>query len=80
MTVSEARKELKKLGFNLRTKTFSWGPNAIITNEDRSEDMPSIFTEETRLEWLPAIEWKHKRKLAGAGNLTTSKGERVYGP
>jgi hypothetical protein len=75
MKLSEARRELKNLGFNLKTERLSWGQHATITNSNRTENMPTLFTEETRLRWLPAIEWK----LALTEPVTTDGGERVFG-
>jgi len=75
MKLSDARKELKRIGFNLKTERLSWGQHATITNSDRTVSMPTIFTEETRLKWLPAIEWRLKLTEP----ITTDNGEPVYG-
>jgi hypothetical protein len=75
MKLSDARKELKNLGFNLRTERLGWGPHATITNSNRNEDLPTIFTEETRSMWLPAIEWKDRLTEP----VTTDSGEFVFG-
>ncbi len=53
-TLKELRKELKAIGFKLTTKTLSFGKYA--TYKDiRNNELPSIFTTESKKHWQPLI-------------------------
>ena len=58
MKLSELRKELKAIGFKVKTESLSFGKYAIFTNMN-GDKMPSIyFGEEHRQQWLPLIEYR----------------------
>jgi len=56
-TVNDIRKALKPLGYNVRTKTFSFGRSMHFINNSTKERYPSIFTTAELEEWKPLIDW-----------------------
>jgi len=58
MKLTELRKELKAIGYKVKTETLSFGKCATFTDSN-GLSMPSIyFCEEHRLKWLPLIEYR----------------------
>lgn len=55
-TLTDVRKELKALGYGVKTKSVSWGRAATYTKD--GVNMPSIFTHETLPIWKPLIDWR----------------------
>ena len=75
LKVSELRKQLKPLGFTVKTKQLSFGTSGTIVRVSDKEVMPSIFCgSEHRQEWISAID-----AIRGI-KVVTSDGERVSGP
>lgn len=56
-TLSDVRKQLKRIGFKVKTETLSWGRHATYENE-LGEKMPSIFSKETLAHWQPLIDFR----------------------
>jgi hypothetical protein len=67
-TINDVRKQLKKIGFKLKTKNFSFGRIASYENTF-GDSMPTIFTKETLEEWQPLIDWRkeHREELQAIG-------------
>ena len=56
--ISTIRSVLKKMGYKMKTKSFSWGRNAIYHHIESGQDLTgNVFTEETRKKWVPLFEW-----------------------
>ena len=56
-TVPELRKELKKIGFNVKTMQLSWGPHANYFNLEGKE-LPSLFHAGNPIEpWQPLYDF-----------------------
>jgi len=72
LTLTELRRDLKKLGFKVLIKRMSWGPHAVFKNK-QNDEMPSMFTDATLAEWKPLIDY-----LKGVDEVT-DKGDKVYG-
>ena len=52
-TLTELRRELKPLGFKVRTETLSWGRHATYTDME-GEEWPSLyFNDEQKAKWKP---------------------------
>ena len=76
MKLSELRKELKVIGYKVKTESLSWGRHATFTN-DMGKALPSIFTgEATRNLWLPLINYRldNEKRLA-----VLFENEKIYG-
>jgi len=58
MKLTELRKELKAIGFKVKTESLSFGKYATFTDMN-GKSLPSIFFgEEHRQVWLPLIEYR----------------------
>lgn len=56
--IATIRSILKKMGYKMKTKSFSWGRNAIYHHIESGQDLTgNVFTEETRKKWIPLFEW-----------------------
>ena len=73
LTVNELRKKLKSIGFNLKIETFSFGKHGSVIRNDTKETMPTMFTEESKKEWQPAID------MIQSITVIDSHGDRVCG-
>lgn len=75
-TIPELRKELKKIGFNVKIKTLSWGPHADYVDSD-GVSCPSIYgSDEARSHWKPLHDFLNEH----ADELRSIKEEHnVYG-
>ena len=73
MELKEARKQLRELGFKIKTERLTWGRHATIVDSD-GRALPSLLTREDRAKWQPAIDWRN-----GLDAAVTSDGERIYG-
>lgn len=60
-TLTQARKELKKIGFKIKTETLSWGKHASY-EDNLGERMPSIFDKQSLSYWQPLIDWRNNSK------------------
>ena len=75
LKVGELRKQLKPLGFTVKTKRLSFGTSGTIARLSDKKEMPSIFFgEDHRQEWVSAID-----AIRGI-KVVTNDGERVSGP
>lgn len=50
-TIPELRKHLKAIGYNIKTKSLSFGTHASYFKIRTGKEYPSIFTHETLKEW-----------------------------
>ena len=73
MDINEARKQLKELGFRLKTESLSWGIHATVLDLDGVR-MPSIFSPESLRKWKVAIDWRLELT-----EDVTRNGEKIYG-
>lgn len=63
-TINDLRKQLKPLGFNVRTKALSWGTHAEYFRIADHKTVPTIFTHETLAEWKPFLDWRKENRVA----------------
>ena len=57
LTVKELRKKLKPLGFNVKTKSLSFGQAGIVVRISDGAELPSMFMNQEHLQqWKPAID------------------------
>ena len=56
--INEIRKAIKPLGFNVKTKSLSWGQHATYFRIKDKKELPTIFTSETIKEWQQLIDWR----------------------
>ncbi len=75
MTVKELHQAVKKLGFKLSIKQFSWGPH-VIYKDMEGEHMPTIFFGNTRDKWIPLIDFI---KTIDSISIVDEDGQKVYG-
>lgn len=69
-TISDIRKAIKPLGFNIKTKQYSYGIHAAWFRLEDKRELPTIFTEATLAEWQPLLDWRkeHKEELTAIKN------------
>ena len=75
--LKEIRKDLKKLGYKVKTNQMSWGTQASFVNASGRE-MPTIFTIKSREEWIQLIDYLtniEKKEIQVVDNY----GDFVYG-
>ena len=63
--LADVRKELKKMGFKLGTKTLSWGKHAKFKDMS-GDELPSIFFagDPQTDHWKPLVDWRNKNREA----------------
>jgi hypothetical protein len=74
MTITELRKQLKSIGYNVRTQSNDLGTFAHLCLNN-GDDIPSIFGKKKDL--LPHSESIDLFKAAKRSGLTTSKGDKI---
>lgn len=58
MDLHVLRKELKPLGFTVRTKVFSFGRYATFRHVETGEDLTfNVFTSDQLERWQPLFDW-----------------------
>ena len=76
-TLADLRRALKPLGYGLRTKRLSWGPNTTFYRlSDGHELTYDVFTPETLAIWTPLFDWLRAHE---AEMKTIHKNEGVFG-
>lgn len=75
--LKEIRKDLKKMGFKVKTKQMSWGTQASFLNSSGRE-MPTMFTVKSREEWIPLIDYLANIEKKGI-QVVDNYGDFVYG-
>ncbi len=67
-TLNDIRTAIKPLGFNVKTKSFSWGKSAIYVHAETGQELNfNVFTPETLARWLPLTTWRSLNKDALKG-------------
>jgi hypothetical protein len=56
-SLNELRKELKAIGYNVRTKTYSWGQSVRYFQISDGRELPTIFTKESLEHWQPLLKF-----------------------
>lgn len=57
-TIQQLRKELKELGYKVKTKTLSWGVHATYVDDHTGEEFTgTVHTAASLTTWLTLIEW-----------------------
>jgi len=57
-TINDIRKQIKPLGFNIRIKSFSYGPHAQWINMATGLVLPTVFSRESLIDWQPLLDWR----------------------
>lgn len=55
--ISELRKALRKIGFNVKTKKMSYGTHATYFNLENKNELPTMFTKESIIFWKPLLDF-----------------------
>jgi hypothetical protein len=64
-TINELRKQLKVIGFTVKTKSYSHGTHATYESLDGNKLTYNVFTQDTFPIWKKLFDWKeqHKKEL-----------------
>jgi len=62
-TVQDIRRALKPKGYNVKTKTFSFGRSMTFFNNITKKEVPSIFSTVTLQEWQPLLLWLKEHEV-----------------
>ena len=76
-SLQDLRKAIAPLGYKIKTKRLSWGPNAtFVRTSDGAELTYNVFTPETLAIWTPLFDFlrEHSDEV-----VSIHKNEGVYG-
>ena len=77
MELKELRKQLRKIGYRVKTQSLSFGRCATYT-DNTGRELPSIFSPETLSDWKPLLDFLRATTAAGYIGLE-DHGERIIG-
>jgi len=75
MELKDFRKQLKAIGFNVKSKTYTFGTYLIFCNM-AGEEIPSVFTVKELKKWIPLTKYLKKLEKEKT-QIKNSKGETV---
>jgi hypothetical protein len=81
MSLNELRREIRKLGFTVKTQMLSWGRHATFVHiESKKELAFNVASEETWKLWQPLLDYLADRENASRiDTISATEGYKLYG-
>jgi len=76
-TINDIRKAIKPIGFNIKTKSLSWGKHATYFHIESKQELSfNVFTPELLEKWKPLFDWRkaHNNELKTVREFTNTIG------